>query len=258
MNLIETLRDGYARAGSPAGVALTGLAFCFQLASTVGLQSQPAEATAALREDFPSLAPPVDGPLALPMSAGAAAALSLLATVGTVAVFVVGFRALSADGVPAPGTVTRNLGRATLHGLVGYLALLLLVAVGTVMLVLPGLFALVSFAFFVGFVALEDEGVVSAYRHSWALASGHRLRIGLLFLALVLAVLLFTAVAGIALSPLLAVSEVGWWIGNIAVSAVALVYAVAVLSAGFERLRDDEATAAEDDEFADIDDELLP
>ncbi|WP_135821409.1 hypothetical protein [Halostella litorea] len=258
MNVLETLRDGYARAGSPTGVALTGLAFLFQLASTVGLQSQPAEATAALREQFPELAPPADGPLALPLSAGGASALSLLATLGTVAVFVVGFRLLSTDGVPAPGTVTRNLGRAILHGLAGYLLLLVLLAVGTALFVLPGLFALVSFAFFVGFVALEDEGVVSAYRHSWELAGGRRLRIGLLFLGLALAALLFTAVAGMALSPLLGVSELGWWLGNVAASAVVLVYAVAVLSAGFERLRDDAATAEADDEFADIDDELLP
>jgi len=258
MSVVESLRDGYARAGSPTGVALTGLAFLFQLASTVGLQSQPAGSSAALREDFPALAPPADGPLALPLSAGGASALSVLATVGTVAVFVVGFRVLSTDGVPAPGTVTRNLGRAILHGFAGYLLLLVLVAVGTAMLVLPGLFALVSFAFFVGFVALEDDGVLSAYRHSWALARGQRLRIGLLLLGLALSVFVFTAVAGVALSPLLELSALGWWLGNVAVSAVALVYAVAVLAAGFERLRDAAATADEDDEFDDIDDELLP
>lgn len=258
MNVVDALREGYARAGSPTGVALTVLAFLFQLASTVGLQSQPSGSSAALRRDFPSLAPPADGPLALPLSAGGASALSLLATVGTVAVFVVGFRVLSTDGVPAPGTVTRNLGRAILHGFAGYLLLLILVAVGTALLVLPGLFALVSFAFFVGFVALEDEGVVGAYRRSWALASGRRIRIGLLLVGLALAVLVFTAVAGLALSPLLGVSELGWWLGNVAVSAVALVYAVAVLAAGFERLRDEEAAAGTDDELADIDDELLP
>lgn len=255
MNVAEALRTGYERTASRTGLALVGVAFLVQVASAVALQSQPPEALALIRERYPELAPDPGGPLSLPLSAAGATALSLAATVATAAVFVVAFRALSDDGVPSPGTVTRNVGRATLHGFVGYLLLLALVGVGLALFVVPGVFALVTFAFFVGFVALEDEGVVGAYRRSWELTSGRRLGVALLLGALLLVVVLFTVVAGLPLSLVFGVSETLAYLGNVAVSALTFVYAAAVLAVGFEQLRDGDER---DDEFADIDDELLP
>ncbi|NHN47069.1 hypothetical protein G9464_05585 [Halostella sp. JP-L12] len=255
MNVAEALRTGYERTASRTGLALVGVAFLVQVASAAALQSQPPEALALIREQYPELAPDPGGPLSLPLSAAGATALSLAATVATAAVFVVAFRALSDDGVPSPGTVTRNVGRATLHGFVGYLLLLALVGVGLALFVVPGVFALVTFAFFVGFVALEDEGVVGAYRRSWALTSGRRLGVALLLGALLLVVVLFTVVAGLPLSLVFEVSETLAYLGNVAVSALTFVYAAAVLAVGFEQLRNGDER---DDEFADIDDELLP
>lgn len=256
MNVVEALRTGYRRTASRTGAGLVLAAFVAQLASTVALHSQPPEATALVREEFPALAPPADSPLSLPMSALGASALSFAATVAAVAVFVVGFRALSEEGIPSPGTVTRNAGRATLHGVVGYLLLLALTGVGLALFLLPGVFVLVSFAFFVGFVALEDEGVLSAYRESWALTSGRRLGVALLFGALAAVVLIGSALAGVPVTLLFGVSETLGWIANVAVSAVTLVYTAAVLAVGFTQLRDGDEE--DDDEFSDIDDELLP
>lgn len=255
MNVAEALRTGYERTASRTGAALVAVASLVQAANAVALQSQPPEAFAVLREQYPELAPEPGGPLSLPLSAGGAAALSLFATVATAAVFVVAFRALSDDGIPSPGTVTRNVGRATLHGFVGYLLLLVLVGAGLALFVVPGVFVLVSFAFFAGFVALEDEGVVGAYRRSWALTSGRRLGVALLFGALLLVVALVTFVAGLPLSLVFEVSETLAYLGNVAVGALTFVYAVAVLAVGFEQLRDGEER---DGEFDDIDDELLP
>jgi hypothetical protein len=255
MNVAEALRTGYERTASRTGVALVAVAFLVQTANTVALQSQPPEAFTVVRERYPELAPEPGGPLSLPLSAGGAAALSLFATGATAAVFVGAFRALSDDGIPSPGRVTRNVGRATLHGLVGYLLLLVLVGAGLALFVLPGVFVLVSFAFFAGFVALEDEGVVGAYRRSWALTSGRRLGVALLFGALSLVVVLVTLVAGASLSFVFEVSETLAYLVDAVVSALTFVYAVAVLAVGFEQLRNGEER---DDEFADIDDELLP
>jgi len=255
MDVVEALRTGYRRTASRTGAGLVLAAFAAQLASTVALHSQPPESTALVREQFPSLAPPADSPLALPLSALGASALSLAASVAAVTVFVVGFRALSEAGIPSPGTVTRNVGRATLHGVVGYLLLLALTGIGLVLFLLPGVFALVTFAFFVGFVAVEDEGVLSAYRESWALTSGRRLGVALFLGALFVVVVLGSALAGIPVTLLFGVSETLGWIANIAVSAVTLVYTAAVLAVGFAQLRDGNDA---EDEFYDIDDDLLP
>ncbi len=255
MDVVETLRTGFDRTASRTGAALILAAFVAQLASTVALHSQPPEATAPIREEFPALAPPAESPLAFPLSALGAAALSFAAMVAAVAVFVVGFRALSDDGIPSPRTVTRNVGWATLHGIAGYLLLLALTSVGIVLFVLPGVFVLVTFAFFVGFVALEDDGVMSAYRESWALTSGRRVGVSLFFGALLVVVLLGNTLAGIPVTLLFGVSEMLGWIANVAVSAVTMVYTAAVLAVGFVQLRDGDE---DDDEFSDIDDELLP
>lgn len=254
MNVTDALRTGAERTASRTGAALTVAAFVAQLGSTVALHSQPAEATAVVREEFPELAPPANSPLALPLPPIGATLLSFAASLATVTVFVVAFRALSEEGVPSPGTVTRNVGRATLHGFVGYLLLLALVGVG-LLLVLPGVFVLVTFAFFVGFVALEDEGVLGAYRESWALTSGRRLGVGLFLGALALVVFVGTVVAGIPVTLLFGVSELLGWVANAALGAVTLVYVAGVLAAGFVQLRDGEDR---DDELADVDDELLP
>lgn len=59
------------------------------------------------------------------------------------------------------------------------------VAIGLVLLVVPGIFLAVSFAFAQVYVAVENQGPFEAISSSWSLASGNRLSIFLLGLVLV-------------------------------------------------------------------------
>ena len=94
-------------------------------------------------------------------------------------------RPLDAHADFPPELYTRRIGRATLRMLVGVFVALVLVLVGTLFFVLPGLFLAASF-FFVPFaIAVEDRGVLESLERSWGLARGHRLPIAILVLGIV-------------------------------------------------------------------------
>jgi hypothetical protein len=165
--------------------------------------------------------------------------LVLLSYVGILAirVFVAGER----DSIPS-AYYTRNVAWVFVNYFVGGLAFSLVVLVGTLLLVVPGIFAYVSFVFMIVFVASEDENFLAALRHSWELTRGERLRV----FALLAVLFVGTAIVG-----------VGFWLGFTVLSLTGVLpqsvvsvlsmlvyipitlYFVAVLAAAFTQLRDE-------------------
>lgn len=72
---------------------------------------------------------------------------------------------------------TRNLGWAVLNLIVGWIAFGIVVGVGLIALVVPGLFLLVSLFFWNVHVVVEDEDVLEGFRYSWSLTEDHRLQL---------------------------------------------------------------------------------
>ena len=97
-----------------------------------------------------------------------------------------------------PATLRRRLGRTTVFALVGGLIVTVSIMLGTVLLILPGLFLAASFLFFIFGVAVEDRGIISSLKRSWELARGSRIKLGIL----VVVTALFGGVIG-AITPLL-------------------------------------------------------
>lgn len=137
---------------------------------------------------------------------------------------------------------TRNLGWALVNLIVGGIVFGLAVAIGLVLLVIPGIFLLVSLVFWSVYVVVEDVSFVEGFRRSWALTSGHRLRLfGLGFVTL----LIVSVVSGLFSLPArvgapgigaLVVAQIG--------SAVTSVFSSATLARAWVQLRtltDDEA-----------------
>lgn len=175
LQLSRAIGDGIRRVPTLTGGVLFGLLLVTQVLTV-------ASANTLVEGALPAEAAPQIG-LTLPLS-GAAAAVLLGATYAFTGVYFVlvarGFaRPLSELSTFPAELYTRDVGRATLRTIVGGIVVGVAVAVGTLMLFLPGLFLAVSFLFFIFAVGVEDRGVVDALRRSWDLARGNRLRLGL-------------------------------------------------------------------------------
>lgn len=136
---------------------------------------------------------------------------------------------------------------ATLNLLVGGFVLTVLLMVGFVLFVIPGVFLAVTLIFMTMYVAVEDENFVSAMRNSWGLTDGERFSVFFLLLvifAVLFAVSMGTAIVALVLS-IAGASGFGQFL-NVLVLGPATMYNLAVLSVAFRQLRGDdepEATA---------------
>ncbi|WP_254767322.1 hypothetical protein [Salinilacihabitans rarus] len=235
LQLSRAIGDGIRRVPTRTGGVLFGLLLLTQLLTV-------ASTNTLIEDALPAEAAPQVG-LTLPLS-GTAAAVLLGATYAFTGVYGVlvarGFaRPLSALSTFPSELYTRHVGRATLRTLVGGVVVGVAVAVGTLVLVVPGLFLAVSFLFFIFAVGVEDRGVVGGLRRSWALARGNRLRLGL--------VVLFLAgtgmVAGI-VPPLFAAAGAPSLgdLASVLLNSVLFVFVYGIMAAAYLQLRDGDAS----------------
>ncbi|WP_236039588.1 hypothetical protein [Haloarcula salinisoli] len=93
---------------------------------------------------------------------------------------------VAGDGGQFPsGAFTRNVPLAIANVVVGGLVYGLAVAVGSLLLVVPGLLAYIAFLFMLPYVAVEDRNFVDALRSSYRLSKGNWLMLGVLLLVVV-------------------------------------------------------------------------
>lgn len=141
---------------------------------------------------------------------------------------------------------TRNMGWAILNLIVGGIVFGIAVGLGFLLLIIPGLFLLVSLFFWSAFVAVEDQNFIEAFSSSWNLTKGHRLKLFLLGVV----VFLITIAAGIIFSfGNIVGSFVGLFVTQIG-TAVATVFSTAALAVAYNQLRasqTDSYTASEDE-----------
>lgn len=174
--------------------------------------------------------------LGIPLSA-AAGGLLVLALVAE-AVSVVAVRAFAAEeteGV-AREQLLDGLGLATLNGFVGGIVVWGLVLVGSVFLLVPGLFFAVAFYFFRQEVALEDANFVDALASSWRLTRGERLNVFALGLLVVVVSALNLVVSG----GLGTVSALAATLVSAALGGLISAFGAAVVTRGYLQLRDED------------------
>ena len=167
-----------------------------------------------------------------------AALFSLLTGLATLLVTLAAIRIFVSDEtrrVPREA-LTRNGLRAVLNYVVVSIVFGIVVLLGLVALVIPGLFLLVTLAFWAVSVAVEDENFLAGFRRSWALTGGHRLRVFGLGLVVVLSTTVVSVVlslgglfGGTLGSILLAV-------GSASGGTITTVFTFAVLAVAYNRL----------------------
>lgn len=231
VNLSAVLREGAERSVARNGLVLMGLLFV--LSAINGLVGAGAARLAAGTAPIDVSAQPllVLSPLLVGIVSLLTGLASLLVTLAAIRVFV----SDETERLPRE-TVTRNGVPAVLNYVVGSIVFAIVVGLGFVALVIPGIFLLVTLAFWTVFVAVEDENFVTGFRRSWTLTRGHRLRLLLLGIAVLLltiavsVVFSFGGVIGGSIGSLLA--AVGAAIGG----AVTTVFSLAALAAAYNQL----------------------
>ena len=238
LHLSHAVSDGFRRTITRTGGILFAGFLLIQFATQAAVNTAvlgylPSEAAGQFSANV-GITLPLSGPIALalfcalfPLSAAFFALVSRA--------FVQPLEALSTF----PADATRRLGRTTLRLFVGGIVVTALIFLGTVFLVVPGLFLAVSFLFFAFTVAVEDRSLIDGLVRSWTLARGSRLK---LFAIVVLAGV-FGGSIGI-VAPLfdLAGAPVAGDVVTIVVSAVFFTPYYAIIASAYLQLRDDRDT----------------
>jgi hypothetical protein len=287
LDIGKALRDGLDRTTARNGLVVAAVLVVFQLVSAVVEQSLTLVSIDGLLDDLAANPPNLEGTdltteeyqEAIANLRDAVSEMSQLAYLDSfsvpellglallLAVVAEAIRIIAVRVFVSPETesisselLTRNLLLAVVNGIVGGIVVLVLVAVGLFLLVVPGIFLAVAFVFLRQEIAVEDKNFVAALSGSWDLTSGNRLELFGLFVFLIVISLVAGFVAG-----LIGPSVLGAVI-NTAVSAVVLTYSVAVISRAYDQLRVGSLDPVEagsgpeegSGEFEDIDDDLLP
>ncbi|WP_192918503.1 hypothetical protein [Salinigranum salinum] len=261
LDITKALSDGLSRTLERNGLVLMLVFLVFGLIDSVAGQTLSAAATRVLQRQLDQLPPDaVAGPTALPGAEQTPLALPVPLSVAFVLVVVLAFvaeairivavRTLVSDetaSIPRE-FVSRNIVVATLNGFVGGVVVLILVGVGLLFLIVPGIFLAISFLFVRQEIAVEDENFLDALAASWELTSGHRLELFTLALVVFVVGVFVAAIGGLvglAGPPILA-TLVGLVLG-----VVTTVFGVAVVSRAYVQLttEDDDLDLDDDSEW---------
>ncbi|WP_277539968.1 hypothetical protein [Haloarcula laminariae] len=179
-------------------------------------------------------------PLVLDVPLSVAAGGYLLGSLAGAYLSVVATRTfVTGDGGQFPsGAFTRNVPLALVNVIVGGLVYSLLIGLGTIALVVPGIIAYVAFLFMLPYIAVEDRNFVAALRASYRLSKGNWIMLFVLVVIAVSAAGLLGGVGGLVSSLLLPPV-----VGQLAIAVVTApgsLFTLAVIAAAFEQLRDAE------------------
>lgn len=173
-------------------------------------------------------------PLSLPISMTAAGALVVVMLLVFQVINVVLIRVMAADRQAITREAyTRRMVWVVCNSIVVGIVTGLLTMIGFVLLVIPGLFLMVSLLFAVVYVADQDENFVSAIRDSWSLASGNRWRL----FGLLLVVLAGFFAVSFGLQFLLPAGSALTLVASTVLNTVIVVYQLAVITEAYRQLR---------------------
>jgi len=197
----------------------------------------------------PGVGPGGFGPAApmgpsLGLSGGVAWLLSLIVSLVGIVVAAAAIRTfLTDDRETLPGDrFTRNLGWMLVNLIVGGIVFGIAVGIGFVLLIIPGLFLLVSLFFWAVYVVEEDQNFWEGFTNSWELTRGNRIMLFVLGVIVVIVSAIIGAIFGVpqAIVP----GIVGLAIGQIG-SAFGSVFLLATAARAFRQLTAGEAAGAE-------------
>jgi hypothetical protein len=237
LDIESALRGGVDRLVAQSG--LTFVAIFVVLGFLTSILS--ADITIGVMSRYADTVPPSPGPrLGLSIAAAGAGVLVLgliqsVVTIAAIRTFVSGER----ERIPSE-YFTRRILWVLVNMFVGGIIFSLVVMVGFVALVIPGIFLLVSLFFWNMYVAVEDENFVEGFKDSWALTKGNRIS---LFLLGVIVIVLSVIVSMILNFASVFAPQIVSIAISATVSGVIAVFATATAADTFVQLRSDPANS---------------
>lgn len=244
ISIENAIRSGINRTLARNGLLLAGLLFVVSTVNAiVGLGvARWVAARSTFPADSPFL-PAFDGALfSVPPAVGGL--VSLLATLATLVLVIGALRTFVSDETEQlPGEhFTENLVWPGLNFIVGWIVFGIVVAIGFVLLVVPGVFLLVTLVFWTVYVAVEDHNFIDGMQASWAVTRGHRLRLFLLGVAVLIVQIIVSVIFGIGE----AVGGLGGLVFAQVGSALTLVFSLATLAAAYNQVTSSPASEGSD------------
>jgi hypothetical protein len=238
LSIQTALQRGLRRAASLSGIAVFIPMLILQAGIVLSAQ------TAAVQfvvQNTQATITDVDPGLQLPVSITVAVGLMIVFTVAATIVVIPAARLLVRDlselsSIP-PATVTRRLLWASLSALVCAVFLTVIIPIGYLLLLVPGVFLTVSFQFTFFAIAVEDKGIIDSLSRSWQLASGERL----LLFGMLVVISLLSAVPAVIVS--FVPGSTAREIVSLILNSALLVTVYAILADVFVQLRNDEMAA---------------
>lgn len=178
--------------------------------------------------------PTVDVPLVV-SAGGAIVSLLLLQylTIITIRTFVNDARTIPTE------YYTRNIVPVFVNTVIGSLVFGLIVLIGSVLFVIPGLVAYVAFIFVLLYVAVDDQNFVAALRSSWRTTRGHWLRLFLLMTVVFVSVSIIPGILS-AITRLAVGAAAGPGVGTLVSGSLTLpfsLFVLGILAEAFAQLR---------------------
>jgi hypothetical protein len=260
LRIEAALREGFERTVRRNGLLLVAVFVVFGLANRVVTQSANAGLTQLIDSTLPAPTtgggpgaggvPPVDAggvaPLALPIPLPVAILLVVAFAVAAEGIRIVAIRVFASDETETvpPDLARRDIGWAVLNGVVAGVIATVLVGIGLLVLVVPGLFLAVSFYFVRQAVALEDATVFDALSRSWELSKGNRLSVFVLLVVVWLVNLVASLPSGAAFVLTPAVATVL----SAIIGGFTTVFGIAVATRAFVQLQNPDTDAEQWDD----------
>jgi len=240
LNVGSALTGGFRRVANRNGAVLA-LAYL-----ALGIVWQVAFYSAFVELISQSGTPSAEIPLpAVGLPLGVAAAVAVLSLVALQYLTIVAIRTFvggHARSIPAE-YYTRNAVVVLINSVLAGIAFGIIVFVGTLAVIVPGIIAYVAFVFTPLYVAAEDENFVAALGDSWHLTRGNWFW---LFVLLAIVVVVIGAVSGVlsVVSSLYVGAAAGQALGTLVSGTVALPFSIltlGILADAFTQLRDGQA-----------------
>lgn len=156
--------------------------------------------------------------------------VSLYLTIVSFRTFVAGARTSFPEGA-----FTRNIPLAMVNAFAGGIAYGLLVFIGSILFLIPGIFAYVAFIFMMPYIIIEDRNFIAALKESYQLTEGDRLTLFGLLLIVGAAAAVVGGIIGFVGS--LALSGPVSQLPTIIIQPLASLYGSAIIAVAFEQLR---------------------
>lgn len=240
----QAIQEGGKRTFARNGLYLVVITWVLSVLS--GLFS--ASVVRGMLQDFPGQGPMAPAPMgpSLGLSPAVAGILSLLVSLVGLVVAAATIRTFVTDDTETlPGSrFTRNLVWMVVNLIVGWIVFSIVVGIGFVLLVLPGIFLLVSLFFWNVYVIVEDQNFIEGFQNSWALTRGNRI---MLFILGVVVVIIGVVISWIFSVPQL-VGLTGWiglLVSTIGSAFVAVFLQATVARTYVQLTTDESATVAE-------------